>query len=53
MEEQLGRHLEATGAEPQALQAFRDAREQIAKTYTVEKHLTPDVNVNMQGLVAD
>lgn len=53
MEEELGRHLEATGVGGEALDAFRNARQTIARTYTVEKHLQPDGNVNARGLAAD
>lgn len=53
LEEQLGRHLESSGASGEALQKFRDARETIAKTYTVEKHLQPNGNVDARGLGAD
>lgn len=53
LEEQLGRHLENSGVGAEALDAFRSARQQIAKTYTVEKHLQPNGNVDARGLAAD
>lgn len=53
LEEQLGRHLENSGVGAEALDAFRNARQQIAKTYTVEKHLQPSGNVDVRGLAAD
>lgn len=53
MEEQLGRHLEASGVSPEALADFRSARERIAKTYTVEKHLDQAGNVDAKGLARD
>lgn len=53
MEEQLGRHLETTGASPEAIADFRNARERIAKSYTVEKHLNQAGNVDAKGLAAD
>ncbi len=53
LEEQLGRHLEDTGAPANILDDFRKSREIIAKTYTVEKHLGADGNVNAQGLAND
>ena len=53
LEDQLGRHLKETGAPDNVITDFQNARQTIAKTYTVEKHLQPDGNVNMQGLAAD
>lgn len=53
MEEQLGRHLEESGYPMEALQQFRDARQTIAKTYTVEKHLQENGDVNARGLAAE
>lgn len=53
MEEQLGRHLEQSGMSPEALAEFRSARERIAKSYTVEKHLDQSGNVDAQGLARD
>jgi hypothetical protein len=40
LEDALEGHLQTIG-QPDALQAFRQARQQIAKTYTVEKALNP------------
>jgi len=40
LEDALEQHLQQIG-QPDALQAFRDARKLIAKTYTVEKALNP------------
>jgi hypothetical protein len=40
LEDALEAHLQSVG-NPQALQAFKDARQLIAKTYTVEKALNP------------
>jgi len=40
LEDALDAHLQSTG-DTQALQVFRDARELIAKTYSVEKALNP------------
>jgi hypothetical protein len=51
LEEQLGRHLEKTS--PNALEEFQNARETIAKSYTVQKHLQPSGNINTAGLAAD
>lgn len=53
LEEQLGRHLEESGAPASVLEDFRKSRQIIAKTYTVEKHLGADGNVNANGLAAD
>jgi hypothetical protein len=50
LEEQLGRHLEKSGASPEMLADFQKAREVIAKSYTVQKHLKPDGNVDAVGL---
>lgn len=52
LEEQLGRHLEQT-ASPEALAAFQQARQTIAQTYTVEKHLKSDGNVDAVGLARE
>jgi hypothetical protein len=41
LEDQVGRHLEATGQDPALLQAFQDARQKIAKTYSIDKALNP------------
>lgn len=53
LEEELGRHLERTGAPPEVLADFRDARKTIAQTYAVEKHLSPTGNVNAVGMARD
>jgi hypothetical protein len=50
MEDQLGRHLEASGASADVLKDFQSARETIAKSYTVEKHLQSNGNVDARGL---
>lgn len=50
LEEQLSRHLEESGAPESVIADFRKSRELIAKTYTVEKHLKPDGNVDAVGL---
>jgi hypothetical protein len=50
LEEQLGRHLESSGAPVAVLRDFQRARETIAKSYTVQKHLKPDGNVDAVGL---
>ena len=39
LENQIGRHLETSGAPPGMLEAFRRSRAQIAKLYTAEKAL--------------
>lgn len=41
MEDQLGRHLEATGQDPALVDAFKSARQSIAKNYSVNKALNP------------
>lgn len=53
MEDQLGRHLEETGASATALDEFRNARRSIAQTYTVEKHLQNSGNVDTAGLARE
>lgn len=50
MEEELGRHLESIGAPPEVITDFRNARRMIAETYTVEKHLQPNGNIDARGL---
>jgi hypothetical protein len=50
LEDQISRHLEATGADPALVDNFRQARENIAKTFDVEDHLTPGGNVDIAGL---
>jgi hypothetical protein len=39
LEDQLGRHLEATGASPEVISNFRNARTEMAKLHSVEKAL--------------
>lgn len=41
LEDQISRHLEATGQDPALLQAFQDARTKIAKSYSIDKALNP------------
>lgn len=54
LEEQLARHLQATGSPAEIISDFRQARERIAKTYTVQKHLDLNTgNVNAQGLAKE
>src|SRR6185369_6646220 len=51
MEGMLGRHLEATNQDPALIQAFQDARQKIAKTYSVERALNDaDGNVSAKSL---
>lgn len=53
LEEQIDRHLTAAGNKG-ALQAFRAARQDIAKTYTVQKALNPATgDINAAALVRD
>lgn len=51
LEDQLDQHLVATGAPADALQAFRDARTTIAKTYDIQRALKGD-NVSAPALAA-
>jgi hypothetical protein len=53
LEDQLGRHLETTGAAPEVINDFRNARKTIAQTYTVEKYLKADGNVDAVGLARE
>jgi hypothetical protein len=53
LEDQLDRHIEQSGADPKAVADFRKAREVIAKTYTVEKYLGKDGNVDARGLARE
>jgi hypothetical protein len=54
LEEQLGRHLKDIGAPDNVITDFQNARQNIAKSYTVEKHLNEKSgNVDMRGLAAD
>lgn len=41
LEDQLGRHLEVTGQDPALIDAFKAARTDIAKSYSVNKALNP------------
>ena len=51
MEGLLGRHLESTGADPALVEQFQNARQQIAKTYSVSKALNAgDGNVSAKAL---
>ena len=50
MEDLIERNLVSKGAPADLIQNFRDARKTIAQTYTVEKHLSSDGNVNAIGL---
>lgn len=54
LEDALDEHLVKTGAPPDVLKGYRDARKTIAKTYTVEKALNPQTgNVNAQKLASE
>lgn len=53
LEEQIGRHLEASEQSPELLSDFQRAREIIAKSYTVQKALQTDGNVNAVSLARD
>ena len=51
LEDQIDRHMLMTGADPNAITAFRDARQTIAKTYSVQGALNPSTgNVDAQKL---
>ncbi len=50
LEEELGRHLERIGAPPEIINDYRNARQMIAETYTVQKHLQPNGNIDAKGL---
>lgn len=50
LEDQIGRHLEKTGADPSLVEHFRQARENMAKTFDVEENLTPGGNVDIVKL---
>lgn len=52
LENQIERHLETTGQSPEVLADFRKARELIAKSYSVEKALKNDGNVDARVLAA-
>ncbi len=49
LEGELERHLSAMGG-TDALTDFRNARRMIAETYTVQKHLQPNGNIDAKGL---
>ncbi len=49
LEGELERHLSVMGA-TDALTDFRNARRMIAETYTVQKHLQPNGNIDAKGL---
>ncbi|MDR3067724.1 MAG: glycoside hydrolase family 104 protein [Comamonas sp.] len=51
IENQLERHLQGTGNEA-AVQAFRDARQQIARVHELERVLTPSGNIDAKALGA-
>lgn len=53
LEEQVGRHLETSGQPTELLSDFQRAREIIAKSYTVQKALQADGNVNAASLARD
>lgn len=54
LEGAIDTHLVAAGAPADMLKNFRDARQLIAKTYTVQKALNPETGaVNAQRLAAD
>ncbi len=50
LEDELGRHLERMGANPNLVQDYQAARRTIAETYTVQKHLQADGNIDAVGL---
>lgn len=53
LEDELGRHLERTGAPPEVINDFKGARRTIAQTYAVEKHLYPSGNIDAVGMGRD
>jgi hypothetical protein len=53
LEDELGRHLERTGANPNLIQDYQAARRTIAETYTVQKHLQADGNIDAIGLARE
>lgn len=53
MEDQLDRHLQQSGYSPDVIKNFQNARKTIAQTYTVEKYVQPNGDVDMQGLAAE
>jgi hypothetical protein len=50
LEERIGDHLTSTGAPPEILDRFRDARRRIAQSYDVEDSLDGAGNVDLQRL---
>lgn len=53
LENQLGRHLEATGQDPALVDAFKNARQTIAKTYSVQGALnSANGDVSAKALAA-
>lgn len=53
LEDTIDTHLQQTGAAPDVLQKFRDARQLIAKTYSIENALNPTSgNVDANKLAA-
>jgi len=53
VEDQLDRHLQSSGASPDVLGNFRDARKTIAQTYTVQKHLHPSGHIDAKSLARE
>ena len=53
MEDLIERNLVANKAPADVIKNFREARKTIAQTYTVEKHLANDGNVNAAGLAKE
>lgn len=53
LEAELGRHLERIGADPRLISDYQSARQAIAETYTVQKHLQPDGNIDAIGMAGE
>ena len=53
LESEIDRHLTTTGAPADVIDNFRNARQRIAQTYTVQKHLEPSGNIDAQGLARE
>jgi len=53
IEDLIERNLIAKNAPAEIVNNFRDARRLIAQTYTVEKHLSSDGNINAVGLALE
>lgn len=53
LEDQISRHLEATGQSPDLVSDFQNARQLIAKSYTVQKALKPDGSVDARVLARE